>query len=269
MKPRVGIFGLSGCWGEQIVILNCEDELLSLVGAIDLVDFLGGSSANDREGPLDVALVEGSVAGPRQQEALRRIRARATHLVACGSCACFGGVSAMEAPATREQMAAAVYGPMAARYELSPHEPLGAVVQVDAAIPGCPIEKKDLLQAIASLLNGDRPALPDYPVCAECKMQEQDCLLLSRGIPCAGPVTAAGCGARCPGYEVPCIGCRGPVDEANFQAMAAILAARGLSAQDIAFRLRTFAPTAAGQPPRPAVNDREPARHAGPAGAHR
>jgi sulfhydrogenase subunit delta len=83
MKPRVGIFGLSGCWGEQIVILNCEDELLSLVGAIDLVDFLGGSSANDREGPLDVALVEGSVAGPRQQEALRRIRARATHLVAC------------------------------------------------------------------------------------------------------------------------------------------------------------------------------------------
>ena len=32
MKPKIGIFGLSGCWGEQIVILNCEDQLLDLVG---------------------------------------------------------------------------------------------------------------------------------------------------------------------------------------------------------------------------------------------
>jgi sulfhydrogenase subunit delta len=241
MKPRVGIFGLSGCWGEQIVILNCEDELLSLVEAVTLADFLGGSSANDREGPLDIALVEGSVAGPRQRAALESIRARADLLVACGSCACFGGVNAMDAPATRERMAEAVYGPRAPSYELSPHRPLGDVVAVDVAIPGCPMEKHDFLHALASLLNGDRPLLPAYPVCAECKMQEQDCLLLSRGVPCAGPVTAGGCGARCPGYAVPCIGCRGPADDVNLTAMTAILEQRGFSRPDIARRLRTFA----------------------------
>jgi sulfhydrogenase subunit delta len=241
MKPRVGIFGLSGCWGEQIVILNCEDELLALLGAIDVVDFLGGSSAGDREGPLDIAFVEGSVAGPRQEAALRRIRDRAGLLVACGSCACFGGVNAMRAPATREDMAAAIYGDGAPAYELAPHQPLCDVARVDAAIPGCPIEKREFLQAVSSLLNGDRPLLPSFPVCAECKMHEQDCLLLSRGIPCAGPITAAGCGARCPGFGVPCIGCRGPADDANLASMDAILAARGWSAREIASRLGTFA----------------------------
>ena len=74
MKPRIGIFGLSGCWGEQIVILNCEEELLDLVGAVDIVDFLGGSSANDREGPLSIAFVEGSVGSAREETALVKDR---------------------------------------------------------------------------------------------------------------------------------------------------------------------------------------------------
>jgi sulfhydrogenase subunit delta len=241
MKPRVGIFGLSGCWGEQIVILNCEDELLSLVGAVEIVDFLGGSSANDVDGPLDVAFVEGSVSGARQEAALRRIRERARLLVACGSCACFGGVSAMPTSLTREQMGDMVYGPAARGYELGAHRPLADVVKVDAAIPGCPMEKSEFLNAVAGLLNGDMPLVPDYPVCAECKLLEQDCLLITRGIPCAGAVTAGGCGARCPSYNVPCIGCRGPADEANFRSMAAILAQHGFSADDIRRRLRTFA----------------------------
>jgi sulfhydrogenase subunit delta len=241
MKPRVGIFGLSGCWGEQIVILNCEDELLSLVGAIDIVDFLGGSSANDEEGPLAIAFVEGSVAGAKQEDALRCIRSRAELLVACGTCACFGGVSAMEAGTTREEMADAVYGPEGRAYELAPHRALGDVVKVDVAIPGCPMEKEEFLAAVACLLNGDLPERAAYPVCAECKMREQDCLLVSRHIPCAGPVTMAGCGARCPGFNVACIGCRGPVDEANFRSWKATLEQSGFTEQEIRQRLRTFA----------------------------
>lgn len=241
MKPRVGIFGLSGCWGEQIVILNCEDELLSLAGALDIVDFLGASSANDEEGPLDIALVEGSVAGSEQEATLRRIRARATTLVACGSCACFGGVNAMEAGQPREAMARDVYGPAARDYVVDPHRALSDVVKVDVAVPGCPMEKAEFLDAIASLLNGDRPLVAAYPVCAECTMRELDCLLVSRGIPCAGPVTAAGCGARCPAHNVACIGCRGPVDEANVRSWTAILERGGVGEGDLRRMLRTFA----------------------------
>jgi sulfhydrogenase subunit delta len=251
MKPKIGIFGLSGCWGEQIVILNCEDELLGLVGAVEIVDFLGGSSANDHETPLAIAFVEGSVASAREEAALRRIRERAVLLVACGTCACFGGIAAMEGRRPRGEMAEAVYGPLARGYDMQPHRPLRDLVRVDASVPGCPMEKREFLQAVACLLNGDPPLKATTPVCAECKMLEQDCLLVSQHVPCAGPVTASGCGARCPGYNVACIGCRGPVEEANFASMADILAKSGFSEAEIRQKLRTFAaPAVPGEWPR-------------------
>jgi len=250
MKPRIGIFGLSGCWGEQIVMLNCEDELLALVGAVDIVDFLGGSSVNDRDIALAIALVEGSVANAREEAALRRIRERAGLLVACGTCACFGGVAAMENGRPRDEIAQVVYGPAARTYDIAPHRPLADFVKVDARIPGCPMEKHEFLQAVACLLNGDLPPVISTPVCAECKMQEQDCLLVSRHLPCAGPVTASGCHARCPGLNVPCIGCRGPVEEANFSSMTEILAKSGFREVEIRQKLRTFAT--------PAVRDQVP-----------
>ncbi len=241
MKPRIGIFGLSGCWGEQIVILNCEDQFLDLLGAVEIADFLGGSSVNDEDGPLDLAFVEGSVGSVREEEALCRIRERAALLVACGSCACFGGVAATHDGARREALLSLVYGPAGSTYDAPPHRPLSDVVKVDAALPGCPMDKDEFLRAVACLLNGDRPQAAVYPVCAECKMQDRDCLLISAGVPCLGPVTAAGCGALCPGYNVPCIGCRGLVDEANRRSMKEVLAKTGFTERDVLRRMRLFA----------------------------
>jgi coenzyme F420-reducing hydrogenase gamma subunit len=81
-KPTVGIFGLTGCAGDQLAILNCEDELLDLVAFVDIRDFLMGSSGNDTGCALDVALVEGAVLTERDAETLRAIRKR-SGLVAC------------------------------------------------------------------------------------------------------------------------------------------------------------------------------------------
>ena len=242
VKPKIGIFGLSGCWGEQIVILNCEDQLLDLVGAVDIVDFLGGSNVNDKEARLKIAYVEGSVANAREQATLGRIRERAELLVACGSCACFGGVGAMDASWTRDEVIRSVYGDVSSfGWDIGPHRPLSDFVKVDVAIPGCPMENSDFLRVTASLLNGDLPLFPVYPVCLECKMKENDCLLVKRNLPCAGPVTVAGCGARCPQHNVVCIGCRGPVDEANMASIENILVEKQLSKEDIRRKLRTFA----------------------------
>ncbi len=241
MKPRVGIFGLSGCFGEQIVILNCEDQLLALAGEVEFADFLTASSVNDTTGPLDVAFVEGSVGTAREEAALRRIRERAGLLVAIGSCACFGGVAAAWDGPARDAAAADVYGAAARGYDIRPHRPLRDFVRVDASIPGCPIEKEEFLQAVACLLNGDLPQPIAYPVCAECRMKEQECLLLAYGIHCSGPVTAGGCGARCPGFNAPCIGCRGPADDANVASMEAIITKAGYTVDDFRRRQRLFA----------------------------
>jgi sulfhydrogenase subunit delta len=244
MKPSIGIFGLSGCWGEQIVILNCEDQLLELAALVDIADFLGASSAPPPAAPLTIAFVEGSVGSDREERTLRQIRERAQLLVACGSCACFGGVAAAPGPLTHDEKLAIVYGASAPAYDTRPQRPLADFVRVDLAIPGCPIEKEEFLQAVACLLNGDKPEKLPYPVCGECRMAERECLLAA-GVPCLGPVTAAGCHARCPGFNIGCIGCRGPADDANPEAMRVVLRRIGLADADITRRLETFGAAAA------------------------
>jgi sulfhydrogenase subunit delta len=243
VKPKIGIYGLSGCWGEQIVILNCEDQLLDIIGAVDIVDFLGGSSVNDTESRLLVSFVEGSVANAREEAKLRQIRERSDLVVAVGSCACFGGVGAMDAQSPRTEVIQQVYGKNgpAKSWDIGPHRPLSDFVKVDLGIPGCPMETTEFVRVVSSLLNGDFPIMPAYPVCLECKMKENECLLVTRALPCAGPVTLAGCGARCPGYNIACIGCRGPVEEANMGSIEKIFEKTELPKEQIRRKLRTFA----------------------------
>jgi len=192
--------------------------------------------------PQDIALVEGSVGSCRDEESLKRIRARSRLLVACGTCACFGGVAAAETVERRDAIVERIYGDTAGCHDIRRHEPVGNLVKVDLAIPGCPMEKADFLRAMAALINGDLPVLPEHPVCMECTMRELDCLLISGGIPCAGPVTTAGCGALCPAHGVPCIGCRGPIPEANEASLREILGESNLSEEEIRRKLHLFAP---------------------------
>jgi sulfhydrogenase subunit delta len=241
-KPTVGIFGLTGCAGDQLVILNCEDRLLDLVALIDIKDFLMASSENNTECPLDVALVEGAVVTTRDAETLRAVRQRAKILVALGTCAVWGGVAAMDRGKDRARLLDEVYGERGWEYDSYPAQALHEIVKVDLRIPGCPIEKDQFLGAIAALLNGDTPVAAEYPVCTECRMRENNCLLIERGEICCGPITAAGCNARCPELRVPCVGCRGPMNDANSTALMDLFAEKGVDRQSIAARLRTFAP---------------------------
>ncbi|MEM2905312.1 MAG: 2Fe-2S iron-sulfur cluster-binding protein [Candidatus Bathyarchaeia archaeon] len=52
------------------------------------------------------------------------------------------------------------------------------------------------------------------PVCSECSLHEEDCLL-SRGQACLGPLTVAGCNGVCMREGRICEGCRGPVTAAD------------------------------------------------------
>ena len=246
-KPTVGIFGLTGCAGDQLVILNCEDQLLDLVSLIDVRDFLMASSENDAACPLDIALVEGAVLSNKDLERLRAIRKRAKTLVALGTCAVWAGVAAMDRGTDRRKLLEEVYGETGLNYDSLPAQALHEIVRVDLNITGCPIEKEHFLGAIANLLNGDLPVYPQYPVCTECRMLENNCLLIERGELCCGPITAAGCKARCPNLRVPCVGCRGPVSDANPSSLLAMLEEKGFDRQAIATRLRTFAPEGVAQ----------------------
>jgi sulfhydrogenase subunit delta len=241
-KPTVGVFGLTGCAGDQLVVLNCEDQLLGLVELIDIRDFLTASSDNDHDCHLDIAFVEGSVSSKRDEKRLRRIRARADTLVALGTCAVWGGIPAMDRDVDRRVLIEDIYGATGRQFDAMPTRALHEVVSVDAAITGCPIEKHEFLAAVANLLQGDLPLCPEQPVCVECRLRENRCLLIHDGECCLGPITLGGCRARCPSLGVGCIGCRGPVPQANLEAAAVVLQEHGVPPDAVRRRLQTFAP---------------------------
>jgi len=240
-RPKVGVYGLTSCAGDQLTLINCEDELLDIVGAIDLQSFAMAQSGNV-EGELDVALVEGAVTNEHDAKRLRDIRARSGLLIAFGTCAAWGGVPASANDLPREQLKEVVYGSEAAKYyQVSKALPLDRFVAVDFAISGCPIEKSELITSLASLLHGDIPLLPGYAVCTECKMQENVCQMVDLDQICLGPITRAGCHARCPSHNRYCVGCRGPVEEANFASEVALLREKGFTSEQVKSRLRIFA----------------------------
>ncbi|HYD53687.1 MAG TPA: hypothetical protein VEA99_13715 [Gemmatimonadaceae bacterium] len=242
MKPRVGIFGLTGCAGDQLLILNCEDELLDLVQLVDFRDFTMAASSPDVDCTLDIAFVEGAVVTAEDEHLLRRTRDRARLLVAIGTCAIWGGVPGIPTTRPREELLHAVYGETATQWEVGRVRALREVVPVDAEISGCPIEKTEFLAALSSLLQGNLPALPRYAVCTECRIRENRCVLVSDGVLCCGPLTLAGCDARCPAVGVACIGCRGPAPDANVDSATRLFESKGYTHDDIARRLQVFAP---------------------------
>jgi len=239
-KPTVGIFGLTGCAGDQLQILNCEDELLLLGERLRIVDWVMARSDNDHQCRLDIAFVEGVVATERDLETLKAVRARATTLVAMGTCAVYGGLPAMRNDIPREVLQREVYRTDTLSYDTVEARPVTHFVPVELELPGCPIERHEFLAAVASLLAGTVPELPRTPVCFECKARENLCRVVYCGEVCCGAMTRSGCGARCPSHGVPCAGCRGPVEEPNFDANIQMFAERGLSWKEIARRMRTF-----------------------------
>jgi len=71
MKPKVGVFSFTGCEGCQLQILECEDELLSILGLIDLVVF---REAMDKiSDNYDIAFIDGGITHPSEIERIKKI----------------------------------------------------------------------------------------------------------------------------------------------------------------------------------------------------
>ena len=241
-KPKVGFFGVTGCAGDLLNVLNCEDELLALVELVDIREFLMASSEGDHEATLDVAFIEGCICSQRDEDTVRAIRERSKLLVALGTCAMWGGVPTLDRLHDRGALLHMVYGEMGRTYDTRPAQALDEVVKVDFGLPGCPIEKHEFLAAVANLLNGNLPQLPHYPVCAECRFAENRCLLGQDGALCLGPLTIAGCHSRCPSLGIACNGCRGPAPDANFESAAALYQSMGYTRDQVERAMATFAP---------------------------
>lgn len=243
-KPRLGVFKFSSCDGCQLSLLDCEDELLAVAGAIDIAYFPEATRADD-VGHYDLALVEGSVTTPHEAEIIHSIRKRSTTLVTIGACATSGGIQALRNGADVEAFARIVYAHPEYLATLSTSTPIGEHVKVDFELRGCPVNKHQLVEVLAAYLAGRKPVTPPHATCIECKLAGHVCVMVARGAPCLGPVTHAGCGALCPGYNRGCYGCFGPKENANTSALAAQLSAHGATRRDVQRLFSTFNANAA------------------------
>jgi coenzyme F420-reducing hydrogenase gamma subunit len=237
-RPRLGVFKFASCDGCQLSVLNLEDELLPLLERVELAYFLEASSRTDDEGRFDVALVEGSITTPKDAQRIRRIRERSARLVTIGACATSGGIQALRNLADVEEWKAHVYPRPEWIETLATSTPISEHVKVDAEIQGCPVNKEQVLRVLVRLLLGTEPDLPTASVCLECKRRGNPCVLVTKNVPCLGPVTRAGCGAICPSLGRDCYGCFGPAADPNPASLMRQLEASGLSRADAVRRLR-------------------------------
>jgi len=243
-RRKLAVWKFASCDGCQLTLLNCEDELLSLAGAVDIAHFPEATRRSVR-GPYDLSLVEGSITTAHDAQRIRRVRAASRALVTIGACATSGGVQALRNFADVEEWTSIVYARPDYISTLADSTPISAHVPVDFELHGCPVDRAQLLEVITAYLAGRTPRIREETVCAECKRRGNVCVMVADGTPCLGPVTQAGCGALCPSNHRGCYGCFGPVKDANVHSIAGRLQFLGMPDRDVARVFRTFNAAAA------------------------
>jgi coenzyme F420-reducing hydrogenase gamma subunit len=238
-KPKLAVFKFASCDGCQLSLLDAEDQLLAVAGAVEIAYFLEART-QEIEGPYDVGLVEGSVTTAHDAERIQEIRKQCRFLVTIGACATSGGIQALRNWADVNEYITQVYAHPEYVRTLATSTPIADHVKVDFELRGCPINKNQLVELVAALVHGRKPRVPTYSVCVECKRRGTVCVAVAQGIFCMGPVTQAGCGAICPSYNRECFGCYGPKETVNLTSLSMHYGESGARAGQLVRLVRNF-----------------------------
>jgi F420-non-reducing hydrogenase small subunit len=206
MKPKILVTSLTSCNGCLTSFLELEifPELL------ESVDFIYFPLIKDMDNieECDIALIEGCITNEEQTEEVLKIRRKAKKVICVGTCSIFGGITSLS-------------------NELD-SIPINEIIEIDGFIPGCPTPTELLGNSLMSLLNGEKIKLSTKNLCSECELRPDsgfkgkikinrllpertpfECFL-HENILCLGPITRAGCKAKCIKANIPCEGCMGP-----------------------------------------------------------
>src|SRR5512136_1132579 len=166
-KPRVAFFDFASCEGCQLQIADLEEEVLDLISIVDVVSFR--EVMKEHSDDYDIAIIEGSINRPMDEESIKKIREKAKILVAFGACATIGGVNKIRNQWDIENVKKDVYGNTNLSgnkyFDVYPTKAVDEVVKVDYYIYGCPINRDEFKKVITSLVMGKKPEIPTYPVC--------------------------------------------------------------------------------------------------------
>ena len=237
-KPRIALHKFSSCDGCQLALLNLGPGLLEVFEQFEVLHFAeAGPVAEDAQ--VLVSLVEGSISTPEELERIKKVRANSRYLITIGACATAGGLQALRNLGD-DGWVEAVYATPEYIDTLDTVAPVRAHVPVDAELWGCPVNGTQGINALQACRHGTLPVIEHDKVCLECKRRQHVCVMVTRGLPCMGPVTRTGCGALCPGAARDCYACYGPAENGEEAILRARFAALGLEDTQIERRFSSF-----------------------------
>ncbi len=236
----VKLTSCSGCINEFLYTIASYPELLRSVSIVHATEFQDLNTLED----IDVALVEGSVVTQHQEELVKEVRSRARTLIAIGTCATFGGIQAGRVGEDLRKVILASYPNPDFISALPDVKSLDRVVKVDFNLSGCPVNGDALARLLVKVILGGSEVPIAESVCSECKRVGVLCVMVSRGVPCLGPVTLGGCGAICPRFGRGCYGCYGlnttVVDGERLARFSEVLEKVGMGRGDLEAFLKYF-----------------------------
>ncbi len=226
-KPKLAVHKFSSCDGCQLALLNLGEPLLLLPELVDIVHFAEAGPL-DPDAVVDVSLVEGSISTPHDVERIKQVRKNSGYLISIGACATTGGFQALANFTDRDAWMSAVYAHPEHIDALQTSTPISAHVKVDLELSGCPVNSGQVLKALRDLLSGVTPRAESQSLCMDCTRRGIVCTLVTKGEPCMGPVTLAGCGSLCTSLGRACYSCYGPAPLVNDKSLAARFTQLGL-----------------------------------------
>lgn len=239
-KPKVGFYDVTGCQGCLLSVIFNEDDILNIINAVDIKEFRF-IMGEKYDGPLDICFIEGAVVNKEDEEIVKKLRERSKVVIALGSCATHGCIPALKNFTNEKNLNYLKYEK---KYEemkdIGNPVPITKFIQVEYCLPGCPPDRDEIKKFIKEILLGKE--FRDYPdpVCRECRLFENGCLLDEKKI-CLGPITRGGCSAICTTNSFECYGCRGITDDAQFDEYFKLMKTKGIKKEDIIKHMNTFA----------------------------
>ena len=197
MKPKVAFYWCASCGGCEEAVVDLDEEILSVVGAVDIVfwpvalDFKTKDVEAMPDGSILATFINGAIRNSDQLEMAQLLRAKSQVIVAFGICAQLGGIPGLANVTDAQGILQQVYGdgPRPARMHhenshfLTLPEFFDTVVALDRAIdvdyyvPGCPPTPNIVKDALHALLGPDLPPkgtvlAPDQALCEQCPRKD-------------------------------------------------------------------------------------------------
>lgn len=236
-KPKIAFFDFAGCEGDQLTVVNLEEQLLDVLKHVDVVSFR--EAMKEHSDDYDIAFIEGSCTRQADEDRLKEIRQNAKAVVAIGACATSGGINALKNTKPLDQVRRDVYGDKWKLHDTYRARGIDEVIKVDYKVYGCPMTKSEFVKVVKALLTGTKPDIPDYPMCVDCKQAGNICVF-EKGETCVGPITRAGCDATCVTEGAVCWGCRGLIDDPNVDAHKEVLEKYDLTVDELKNRMNIY-----------------------------